>query len=55
MTEIFDGFFWEIFPILFAVVFVIVLMLVCGIFLTIKDRINEKKSNNEKSDKIRGV
>ena len=53
--KIFDGFFWEIFPILFAVVFGMVSILVCGLFLTIKDRYEEKKSNNKKSDEIRGV
>ena len=53
MTEIFDGFFWEIFPMIFADIFVISILLIGGLVLKIKDKYDEKKkSNNTKSDKV---
>ena len=50
--KIFDGFFVEIFPSIFAFVTLMGFMLISGVVLKVKDSYEKKKSNDTKSDKI---
>ena len=53
--NIFDGFFLEIFPSIFAFVALMGFILISGVVLKVKDIYEKKKSNNKKSDEIRGL
>lgn len=55
LAKIFDGFFLEIFPSIFAFVTLMGFMLISGVVLKVKDIYEKKKSNNTISDKVCGI
>jgi len=52
MEKIFNGFFVEIFPSVFAFVVVMGIAIIGGTVIWIKDKLYEKKADNKKSNQV---